>query len=96
MNYDTALEALESQAVAPDELQDDIDRLARILVALIRQLRPDLALLYVDHDEPMIADLLAEFGEDGLIEELVGQGPAILTVSRRKAPVFQPGDISAG
>ena len=78
MNYDTALEALESQATEPDELQDDIDRLARILAELIRQLRPDLALVYVDHDAPMIADLLAEFGEDGLIEELVGQGPLLL------------------
>ncbi|MBE7384347.1 MAG: hypothetical protein F6J95_023410 [Leptolyngbya sp. SIO1E4] len=70
--YDAALAALEGQAAeAGEDLQDERDRLARVLAALIRQLRPDLALLYVDHDEPMVADLITEFGEDGLIEELL-------------------------
>ena len=61
-----ALETLVSQ-------QDrQIDSLAQVLAELVRRLRPDLALLYSDHDEPMVADLLNEHGPDGLVEELVG------------------------
>ncbi|NER78438.1 MAG: hypothetical protein F6K42_02455 [Leptolyngbya sp. SIO1D8] len=51
--YDDALAALESKATDCQddsliEMQDERDRLARILAALIRQLRPDLILLYAD------------------------------------------------
>ncbi|NER83984.1 MAG: hypothetical protein F6K42_31465 [Leptolyngbya sp. SIO1D8] len=83
-HYDAALEALENKAIEIDDpvidLQDERDRLARILAALIRQLRPDLIVLYADDEVPMVASLLAEFGEDGLIEELIGYAPTTLTI----------------
>ena len=80
--YDDALAALESKATDCQDdslmdLQDERDRFARILAALIRQLRPDLVLLHVDDEVPMVADLINEFGEDGLIEELTSDFAAM-------------------
>ena len=54
------------------EQDSQIDSLSRVLAELIRRLRPDLALLYSDHDAPMVVDLLNEHGPDGLVEELLG------------------------
>ena len=59
------------------ELQEDINSLSRILAAIIRQLRPDVAVLYADYEATMVADLIAEYGEDGLVEELMGPSPGM-------------------
>ena len=60
------------------DLQDGIDRLSRILAEIIRQLRPDIALLYNDYESLMVADLLAECSEDRLVEELMGVSSGML------------------
>ena len=77
-DYDRALAALEAKAddrsYMAEILGDRVDSYASVLAELIRRLRPDLALLYADDDTVMVADLLAEHGPDGLVEELVGPG----------------------
>ena len=60
---------IEEQLIA---FQENIHGLSRVLADIIRQLRPDLALLYADHEAAMVADLIQEYGEEGLIEELMG------------------------
>ena len=75
MNYDVTLKALKGikyRADLADDLGERVDSLSYIIAAILRRLRPDLALIYADQDTVMIADLLAEHGEDGLIEELLG------------------------
>ncbi|NER83189.1 MAG: hypothetical protein F6K42_27275 [Leptolyngbya sp. SIO1D8] len=80
--YDNALAALESKATAQEDLATNLGNrvisLSYVSAELARQLRPDLTLMYADHDEAMVAALLVEFGEDGLIEALIGYSPATL------------------
>ena len=77
-DYDRAFAALEAKAddrsYMADILGDRVDSYAYLIAELIRRLRPDLALLYADDDTVMVADLLAEHGPDGLVEELTGFG----------------------
>ena len=77
-DYDRALAALEAKAddrsYMADVLGDRVDSYAYLIAELIRRLRPDLALLYANDDDVMVADLLAEHGPDRLVEELAGLG----------------------
>ena len=62
------------------ELQESIHCLSRVLAEIIRQLRPDLALLYADYEAKMVADLIQEYGEDRLVEELMGPNLGVFLV----------------
>ncbi|NER82720.1 MAG: hypothetical protein F6K42_24825 [Leptolyngbya sp. SIO1D8] len=64
--------ARDAEGEALVQLRDEMAQLSGILAEVIRHLRPDLVLLHADDDMPMVADLVAEFGPEGLIEELLG------------------------